>query len=301
MPRVRRSGDSGETGERMNKRRASEPGERPAKRARPWSAVSGEGRAVDSTGRERWIVGLKVAAGLLLALGLTFGLALLGHRYALGSPRFAIATLEVHGNRRLSTDDVMNLAGVHVGENLFRVSLEEAERRLLGNAWIEAVRVERRLPGFLKITLTEREPLAVVLLGERHFLVSRDGEPFKPVEGGDPSDFPLLSGLTAEQFADNRRGAVERIVEALGLLDDYRKLPLAVSLPPEEVALLPSGEAVLTVGREGVGFHLGRPPWKQKLLRAARVVGKTQSEGGRPRAVFLDNAEHPERVVVRVH
>jgi hypothetical protein len=60
------------------------------------------------------------------------------------------------------------------------------------------------------------------------------------------------------------------------------------------------GSIQLVVGELGVSLVFGKGPVEQKLLMAARVLGKVRAKGELPKVVFLDNEAHPERVVVRL-
>jgi len=57
---------------------------------------------------------------------------------------------------------------------------------------------------------------------------------------------------------------------------------------------------VLTAGKTGVTLHLGRGPWRRKLLMADRVIERLARRGRVPGIIFLDNRAHPDRVVVRM-
>src|SRR5690606_5162178 len=98
----------------------------------------------------------------------------------------------------------------------------------------------------------------------------------------------------------DRRAELERLARAVGLLRQYEESGLAQARPAQEVHMTDSGAVSLSIGESGTTLHLGQPPFKQKLLRAERVLLRTVREGGAPRVVFLDNDAHPERVVVRV-
>lgn len=248
-----------------------------------------------------WLVtGLKVVVGSALVVGLTGALAFGIHRYARTTPRFAIEQVVVEGTRRLERSHVLSLAGVSLGQNVFALDVDKAERDLLQSPWIKRVRIQRRLPGTVAIELTEREPEALAAIGGATFIVSQEGEPFKQFGIGDPHDLPVITGLSAGELARDRRAELARLKEALELLSNYEELSMAKAYPAEEVHLTESGHAVLSVGERGLALHLGPGPWKQKLLRAVKVVEKTRRAGGNPGVVFLDNEAHPERVVVRV-
>ena len=70
--------------------------------------------------------------------------------------------------------------------------------------------------------------------------------------------------------------------------------------PVEEVHLSPSGDFVLTVGKDGIALELGKRPFARKLAMAEEVLSGMRKKGKTPGVVFLDNQAHPERVVVRM-
>lgn len=246
------------------------------------------------------LLGLKVTVGLGLLLAAVMTLAWGVHRYAQTTPRFAIVNLEVEGTKRLAQDDVLATAGVRRGQNLFSLDIAKAERALVKSPWISSAHVVRRLPGTVRLQVVEHDPRAILVMGGQNFLVAADGTPIKELGQGDPHDFPLITGISAAELRRDKRAEMERLERTLALLRQYEQLPLGRSHAVQEVHLTNSGDASLTVGDSGVALHLGAPPWKQKLLRAERVLSRAERAGGRAEVVFLDNDAHPERVVVRV-
>lgn len=275
---------------------------RKATRAPSDPHVSGEGlEAPERRTPLGWLLlGLKVSLGLCLLLAAVVTLAWGVHRYAQTTPRFAIVNLEVEGTKRLARDDVLATAGVTKGQNLFSLDISKAERALVASPWIASAHVTRRLPGTVRLQVVERDPRAILILDGKSFLVASDGTPFKELGQGDPHDFPLITGISAAELRRDKRAELERLARTLSLLRQYEELPLGRSYPVQEVHLTDAGSATLSVGDSGVALHLGAPPWKQKLLRAERVLSKAERAGGTPEVVFLDNDAHPERVVVRV-
>jgi cell division protein FtsQ len=222
------------------------------------------------------------------------------HRYAQTTPRFAIRDVHVEGAGRLVREDVLATADIKKGQNLFSLDVARAERALLRSPWISSARVTRRLPGTVRIQIAERQPRAIAVIFGKNFLVSQDGFPFKQLGEGDPHDLPLITGVSEAALGRDRRAEEERIAQTIALLREYESLPFARGLPPQEAHLSDNGSVSLVVGDKGSTLHLGQPPYRQKLLRAERVLAKTVRAGGKPSVVFLDNAAHPERVVVRV-
>jgi len=243
---------------------------------------------------------LKLASGLVVVISASLAVAWSAHHYALTSPRFAIRTVDLVGAHRLTLEQVKAESGANVGLNIFALDSDSAEKKLLDNPWIASVKVSRRLPNTLRVELTEREASAVVSLADKLYLVTRDGEPFKEIEAGDPYDLPLITGASPENLARDRKREIERIQTGLEVLHQFERISLSKVYPIQEVHLADAGDVTVTAGREGMTLELGTGPWRKKLLMAEEVVGELRKKGRTPGIVFLDNTAHPERVVVRM-
>lgn len=247
-----------------------------------------------------------IAAGLRLILGVSVvvvvsaGVAWGTYRFALTSPRFGVERIEVEGQRQRSDVVIAGLAGIELGQNLFSVDTDAAERRLLGDPWVEEARISRELPSTLRIALKEREVGAIALIAGELYLVTKAGVPFKKRQPGDPHDFVLITGVSPENMARDKDREIERIGVGLEILRQYERIELSRAYPAQEVHLAAGGEAILTIGKNPISLHLGQDQWRKKLLMAARVIGKSAAVGQVPGIVFLDNEAHPERVVVRM-
>ena len=242
----------------------------------------------------------KLAIGVALVVCASVGVAWGARRYAVTTPRFSIRQLEIDGCKRKSDLQIARLAGIELGSNIFAVDLDNAKRRLLEDPWIAKVTITRRLPTTLQVELTEREASAVVAIDGRLYLVTPTGEPFKQLTDGDPFDLPVITGVQPANLSRDRPREVERIQTALQVLRHYQRLAMSAVHVAQEVHLTEGGGVVLTVGKRGITLHLGRGPWKQKLLMAERVTDRLRRRGREPGIIFLDNQAHPERVVVRM-
>jgi cell division protein FtsQ len=259
-----------------------------------------QGRTPSSAFSVIWAA-FRLTLGLAVVVSISVAIAYGAERYATTSPRFAIREFGVKGNRHHSAAELAKIAGIEHGQNLFSVDARAAEGRLLENPWVKHAKVGRELPGTLRIEVVERDAVAVTTLDDSLYLVTPEGEPFKAAEPGDPTDLPIITGVTVRDLAIDRARAVERLGVGLEVLRDYESLPLSRIYEAEEAHLAPDGSVVLTVGKKGTALYLGKGPWRQKLLMAVRVIGKAQAAGGElPGIVFLDNEAHPERVVVRM-
>ncbi len=243
---------------------------------------------------------LRLGLGLALVVGTSVSVASSVRHYALTSPRFSIQEVNLMGSKRVAPEVAREQAGIVVGGNIFALDTALAERKLLENPWISEARVTRDLPRSLRVEIKEREPAALAVFAERLYLVTADGEPFKELAPGDPADFPLITGASIEGLARDRARELERVKEGLAVLEQYSRVALSKTQPAQEVHLADSGDVVLTAGKEGITFELGKDGYRRKLLMGEQVVAEMRRRGRSPGIVFLDNQAHPERVVVRM-
>lgn len=131
--------------------------------------------------------GWKILGGLLLALFLWFG----GPRLLRGLAFFKVSKVEVRGLRNLRPEEIVKALPVPAGMSIFD-DLGPVEQAADSFKGLVRVRVGRRLPGTIVITVDEAEPVALVMRRGKLALVSQAGSvlPFDPTVGA--PDLPLI-------------------------------------------------------------------------------------------------------------
>jgi cell division protein FtsQ len=234
-----------------------------------------------------------------LILSISGAVAWGARKYVKTTPRFAVTDVVVTGAHRRSTDDVVAASGMQKGANVFTIDLERARHKLVQDPWILDATLARRLPGTIYVQVVERKAAAIVALGDT-YLATREGEIFKRVEIGDPIDFPIITGLSVRQLADDREGCARIVRRSLDLATEYERTSLASRAPLQEIHVADDGSTTLVVGKSAVLVHMGEPPFRKKIDQAARVFAELDRRGAKPDAIMLDNEGRPDRVVVRM-
>lgn len=80
------------------------------------------------------------------------------------SALFALDEVVIDGNQYLRVEEVLSLAGIDMGMNLFDINLRAAEARLKKDPRVAEAHFVRRLPRGIDLTLEERVPIAYVPL-----------------------------------------------------------------------------------------------------------------------------------------
>lgn len=277
--------------------RESKPASAPAPRSRRKS----RGKKTKTASRLRpWLQRFQLLTGIVVVVSASVLVAWGLRRYLRTSPRFAIRTIEVSGNERRGASQIVKRAGLEAGKNIFMVDEESAGRALANDPWIESAEVVRDLPNRVTITVIERSPRALAVVEGELFLADERGELFKNFAPGDPSDMPVLTGITAAELAKDREGSVLRFRRALDLLSDLEEAKITERYPVQEIHLRADARFVVMVASEGIALHFGKAPFRAKIDKLKRILGELRHRKVKPAVVFLDNESHPERVVVRM-
>ncbi len=91
------------------------------------------------------------------------------------SPYFAAHKIEVRGTSHVTRSEVLRIAGITPGTNVFTLDAGSAEARLERDPWIAQATVTKDLPSTLVIDIHERVAVAVVETGGALRLVANDG------------------------------------------------------------------------------------------------------------------------------
>jgi cell division protein FtsQ len=91
--------------------------------------------------------------------------------------------------------------GVHVGDPILGFSLQEARARIEALSWVQYAAVERRLPGTLVVSLTERKPFAIWQNQGKFVLIGRDGQVVANEDIAAFGELPLVVGAGAPEAA----------------------------------------------------------------------------------------------------
>ncbi|WP_019877656.1 cell division protein FtsQ/DivIB [Sporichthya polymorpha] len=155
--------------------------------------------------RTRWIrtgIGLLVAA-VVLAAGWV----------VLFSDVFAVRSVQVAGVQRLTAERVERVAQVPAGEPLARLDTAAIAARVRTLAPVADVDVARKFPNTVKITVTERTPVAVLDTPEGRRLVDAEGVAYAPA--GDAARRFLLVRSSNPALTPEDLRSIQAVVAAL--------------------------------------------------------------------------------------
>jgi len=116
-------------------------------------------KAVQHRNRRLLVVFSKIALVILLAGGIYVGAQVAAKRFFIDNPDYKLSNIEVQTDGTLQRDQILNVAGVREGENIFRVNLARVHERLQELPQVDEVEVVRKLPAEIDIRIVERKPI----------------------------------------------------------------------------------------------------------------------------------------------
>ena len=100
-----------------------------------------------------------------------------------------VTSVQVEGNRILDDEEVLILAGIEKGDNLFKVNLYVVQEMVRKNLFVKSVSVKREVPNRVVLSIVERVPIVAAIVGRVHYL-DNEGYILPPAEPGDIMDLP---------------------------------------------------------------------------------------------------------------
>jgi len=133
------------------------------------------------------------------------------------SAGFRITSVDIHGRKQLSQDEVLAIGGVNGRSSLLFLDAATVRDKLKANPWIGEATVLKLYPGHLKIDIVERSPFALWQQDGRLSVIADDGAVLEPYVARRFVSLPLVVG----------KGAQTRARDFLALLARYPQVHAA--------------------------------------------------------------------------
>ena len=117
-------------------------------------------RATRHRNRQILVMLSKIALAVTICASLYFGVRTGMSRFFFDNPEYRLATIDIQTDGTLQRDQVLKMAGLHEGVNIFSVNLAQVHDRLQRLPQVDEVQVDRNMPNEIDIRITERKPIA---------------------------------------------------------------------------------------------------------------------------------------------
>lgn len=188
-----------------------------------------------------------------------------------GRPQISlpISQIQVQGNQRVQTEEILARAELRKGNNLLTLSLDQSAKRILDLAWIKDVSISRVFPDRVVIKIEEYHPAARIQLGENVWGLIEERGKVIPVS---PEEFTREAPGLFEIHYEGSLPPLEALQGAVSLIHTLQTNP----------KLLPAVNGILFRPGQGFWFTLGfeTPLWvrvgfddyPRKLARLQKIL-----------------------------
>ncbi len=236
----------------------------------------------------RWF--MVISCALLLVGGV-----LLLVKIIVDSDHFTVQTIEVSGNKRLVSQDVIELSDIRQGVSTFDLDLEIIGQKLAENDWIRSAYIMRKLPQGIVIDISEREAVFIINLDYLYY-VDSEGEIFKVLRGGDTLDYPLVTGIDRQQLLDDPQQATERLQYIAKMIIDLQQRKFFNTKWVAQINIDPKGGYTLYTDPLGVPIRVGTSDFSGKIDRLEQVFAEIKQR--LPLLEYIDLSV-PDEVIVK--
>ena len=171
----------------------------------------------------------KIALAAAISAGIYFGARVGMRRFFFENPDYRLTMIDVQTDGTLQRDQVLKIAGLREGENIFQVNLAQVHRVLQQLPQVDEVQVVRKMPGEIDIRIVERKPIAWITSDKQisdpfqsnvAFLMDARGVLMKEKKLlPEYLGLPLITGCTSESLEP---GKIVQSVEAKAALELLR-------------------------------------------------------------------------------
>lgn len=154
----------------------------------------------------KWLTILGILAGTII--------------FFLLSPLFNILEIKVVGNQKITSEKIINMSGIIINENAFKIDTKQAIINILQEPYIEKVEIKRVLPSTIEIQVKERQATFMLEFANGYVYINNQGYMLEISE--EKLEIPIITGYITP---------VENIVPGNRLqTDDLKKMKAVLKI-----------------------------------------------------------------------
>ncbi|MFZ2054481.1 MAG: FtsQ-type POTRA domain-containing protein [Candidatus Aminicenantales bacterium] len=159
----------------------------------------------------------------IVLAGFFFGLTK-GYLYLVSCDDFAVKKTEIACRRDFVGRDIRALLDSSKFGNLLLLDIKALQDRIESHRWIKEARLRKVFPSSLKVEITEREPVALLKIGESFLMIDEEGVGLERLAAREDANLPLF--LDRSFFQNRYREKIGLAWRCLSALTPGQRLEL---------------------------------------------------------------------------
>ena len=193
---------------------------------------------------------------------------------------FGIREVIIEGNEKVEEQRIIDLAEIHLGDNIFSVDTGRAASWIKMEPHIKDAEIHRRLPHSLFISVIERQAVACLMTGHALVYVDAYGRVLERQSTWSSLDVPVISGVDLSGCGSMPGVTIdgEGMTEALSIIN---------TLPDDAVDIgeinVENPQFIKVYTISGVEIRLGDcSDFQKKYLTYSNIIRDNETENGQP-------------------
>ncbi|MCI9246545.1 MAG: FtsQ-type POTRA domain-containing protein [Clostridia bacterium] len=205
-----------------------------------------------------------------------------GSIYFLLSSFFNIHSIVISGNEKMTQETIISLSGIELEQNTFKISKSKVEQAIKTNAYIDSVKIKRKLPDTIEIQVVERKPAYMLTLGNAYVYMNTQGYLLEISQ--EKLELPIITGILTpeDQIQEGNRLYAEdlqKLSNVIQIMDsannnDIGKLITKINISNKQ-------DYVLELKSEKKNVHVGDTSnLSTKMLYVKKVLQNEKKKEG---------------------
>lgn len=203
---------------------------------------------------------------------------------------FNIKQIIVSNNNKIYSEEIINLSGLTIETNMFKVSNNTINSSIKANPYIESVKVKRKLNGIVILEVQERIPTYMLQFGNSYVYINNQGYMLEIAETA--LNLPVITGF--ETKTEDIKEGNRLVVNDLKKLEDIIKIMESAKSNSlgNMITIIDMSENEnykLTISSEGKIVQFGNATdIKIKLLKIEEII---EQEKGIEGEIYFQDSE----------
>src|SRR5881409_3193376 len=199
-----------------------------------------------------------------------------GLHWMLTTQHFAVTSVEVRGVSRVAPDQILAVAAIQQGTNIFRLDTIDVIGRVEALPEVRRADVVRELPNRVVISVEERRPFTLVHGGRLHWM-DEEGRLLGASPEAVAPPMPVISVLSADELASMRTAPGPKARAAVAVIRALLRSGSGLTAEISEIDMSRrEGPVLYTV--DGVEVRLGSEDWEERLARLDGVLAQVATQ-----------------------
>lgn len=203
--------------------------------------------------------------------------------FALVSPIFNIKDIQVYNNEQISTETIISLSQLKIGQNIFKFSVNKVKNEIKTNPYIENVQIKRKIPNRIEINVEERQKKYNVQFLNGFAYINNQGYILE-ISEQKAEGLPVIQGISTEveQIAEGNRLNTEDL-EKLGTVIQIMNICKNYELDSKisSIDITSKTNYIIYMEEEKKAIYLGdESNLSNKMLYVPAILAENQGKQG---------------------